>query len=443
MRLMGELDAKAVLRFGASPVTSTALGIGLVLYFAYLATRFHLANVWPLAPTGDAFIRFEQARLIFKLGDYPARAATFHINGVFPYPPPAVLIFYWLGAGGPGLYTGVWLAGMAAGLVVTLRASLTAERRDMRAAWLLIAAVALIFADGPVGWDLRNSNSNLVYLGLILGGYAILDRRPMLAGVLMGLSIALKLYSGLLLLWLLFNGFWRALRACTGTVILLAVAWPVATWGTDGAVQMYFGWLEQLKIIADPQIHAGLASGFSGPPVVSLGRAAMALTHEGPLGTATQAAVVTMWMIWIAVILWYAAQAARSYPVAVPSRAALADWMVLLLAPLPFSPWLEPYHAIPMVPSAILFVVVALDDGVSVRDRRIAIAALAALLVTLAIDLPFALRGLVLLVQFVVVIVAFGLLRPGLSVVTEPHRAAMLRNDFEGGSPRDVPKSCN
>ena len=58
-----------------------------------------------------------------------------------------------------------------------------------------------------------------------------------------------------------------------------------------------------------------------------------------------------------------------------------------MLAPLPFSPWLEPYHAVPMVPGAILFVVVALDDDILASDRRIAVAALFALGLTRSVEL--------------------------------------------------------
>lgn len=438
LRTMRILDAKTFLRIGALPFISTALGVGLAIYFVYLTTRFRLANVWPLAPIGDAAIMFDQGRLIFELGDYPARLGTWPV-GVFPYPPSAVLFFHWLGAGGPGLFMGGWFAAMAAGLVTTLRASLAGERHDIRAAWLMIAGVALIFADNPVSWDLRNSNSNLVYLGLVASGHALMTRRPSLAGVLVGLSIALKLYSGLLLLWLLFRGSWRALLASTGTVILLAVVWPIATWGTGGSVQMYFGWLEQLKIIADPQVHAAqaaLAAAHAvGPPIVSLGEAAMALTGEGPLGTATRAVVSATWVIWIAAIIWYVRRAIRSFPAAGSSRAALADWTVLLLAPLPFSPWLEPYHAIPMLPGAILFVLVALDERVSAQDRQIAIAALAALLMTRIIHLPFVMRGLLLLMGFLVVTVALALLRPRLLAASESRRATVLPNDFGGGPP--------
>jgi hypothetical protein len=115
----------------------------------------------------------------------------------------------------------------------------------------------------------------------------------------------------------------------------------------------------------------------------------------------------------------YLRQAAKSFPVALPSRAALADWMVLLLAPLPFSPWLEPHHAVPMLPVAMLFILVALDERASQLDRRIAVAAFLALLLlaTQGAKLPFRIRGIVLLAQFVVATLALGLLRPRLPAI--------------------------
>jgi hypothetical protein len=104
--------------------------------------------------------------------------------------------------------------------------------------------------------------------------------------------------------------------------------------------------------------------------------------------------------------------------VAAPSRAALADWTVLMLAPLPFSPWLEPYHGVPVVPGTILCLVVAPDTRATEPDRIIVAAALSVLLAMHAVRIPLPIRGLQLLVQFLVLIIAFGLVRPRLT--TDP-----------------------
>ena len=390
----GNFDTKTLLRIGGLPLVSAALGIGLVVYFVFHATRFHLHDVWPLAPLRDASILLDQGRLIFERAEYPARLESWPVTGVFPYPPSAVLMFRWLGVGGPAAFMGAWFAAMAAGLVVMLRASVSGEREALRAAWLVFAAVALVVADGPVVWDLQNANSNLVCGGLVMGGYALIARRPAIAGTLIGGAIALKLYGVLLLPWLAFHRRGRVLLAAVATVIVLAVLWPVATWGIGGAIHVYAGWLEQLRIIAAPEALAQLAAGAVGAPVVSLQRAAAALTNAGPLATATRAVVMAMWAVWLAAILWYFGRAIRSGAPGVPSRAALADWTVLLLAPLPFNPWLEPYHAVALVPGAILLALVAADDRVAARDRSIAIGALIALGATRVIDLPFELRGM-------------------------------------------------
>ena len=119
--------------------------------------------------------------------------------------------------------------------------------------------------------------------------------------------------------------------------------------------------------------------------------------------------------IWIASLAWYARRCRHRLFADIPSRAALADWTVLLIAPLPFSPWLEPYHAIPLLIGAVLMIAIALDDQVERRDRLVAVAALAIMALFLAIRVPFAVRGLGMLAQFLVLTGALGLLRPRLA----------------------------
>jgi len=330
---------------------------------------------------------------------------------------PAVLLFRWLGVAGSAVFMGLWLVAMAAGFAVSLRASLAGERREIAAAWLLVGVLALLVADGPVAWDMGNMNSNLICLGLVMGGYGLARRRPWLGGLLVGLSAAIKLYSGLLLPWMLVTGARRAFIGALAVVILLTLLWPLATWGPDGTVRVYAGFLEQLRIVADPRVHAALAAGV-GTPLVTLDRAAMMLTGEGPLGAGTRLLVGAWEALWIAALLWYAWRACRAWRAALPSRAALADWAVLLLAPMPFNPWLEPTHGVPMLVGAILLVVLALDDRMPAPDRRIAAGAFILLLAARAIGLPFGLRGLLLLGRFLVIVLALGLVRPRLSDAT-------------------------
>ena len=95
---------------------------------------------------------------------------------------------------------------------------------------------------------------------------------------------------------------------------------------------------------------------------------------------------------------------------------ALADWTVLLLAPLPFSPWLEPYHAVPIVLGAMQCLTIAVDAQALTHSRVVAAAAVAVLALVRLAGLPFALKGFGLLAQFLALVIALGLLRPWLAL---------------------------
>ena len=49
------------------------------------------------------------------------------------------------------------------------------KRSELAGNWLLIGAIAMVLRAAPVTWDLRNANSNLIYLGVVLAGYALMD----------------------------------------------------------------------------------------------------------------------------------------------------------------------------------------------------------------------------------------------------------------------------
>src|SRR5262245_39999315 len=255
-----------------------------------------------------------------------------------------------------------WYFLMVAGLVVCLRASLVQERNETRAAWLLVGLVVILIADAPISWDLRNANSNLICIGLVMAGYALVGRIPVLAGIFVALAFSIKLYSGLLLVYLFFNGPRRATTAAAATVFILWLGLPVGLFGTDGTLRLYSGWSDQVRTIGDPPLHASLATRPGGPPIVSLQTAVVNLTGAEFGSDTTRAWLSAIETIWLAALLVYAWRCRGTFCVPIPSRAVLADWVVLMLAPLPFSPWLEPYHAVPVLVAVLLCVAVALDD---------------------------------------------------------------------------------
>ena len=242
------IDADVVLRAGRNRRVQGLIGAAFVFYLLYHLTRFQFAQMWPIVLVGDAAILFESSRDTFTRAAYP--------DGTFPYSPSAVILFR---RARPRRTDGLhaWLVRlMAAGLVVSVRAALTQERAEIRAAWPLIGAVAVILAGSPISWDLRNANSNLVYLGLVMAGYALAGRRPVLAGMLVGLSVSLKLYSGLLMAWLMVNGPRRMFYAGAAAMVILWIVLPLAlVWPRWHACNSTRGWREQVAHIADLTYH--------------------------------------------------------------------------------------------------------------------------------------------------------------------------------------------
>jgi hypothetical protein len=387
-----------------------AAACGVAFYNAYHLTRFHLSAIWPLQPRDDAAIIFDVPQHIVAQSAYAA-------GTIFPYSPSAVLIFRGLGLGGPALFMGVWYVLMIAGLIFTLRASLWQERRNIQAAWLLIGLIGILLADSPISWDLRGANSNLIYLGLVMAAYASLGAWPVLAGALIGLSVSLKLYSALLLIWLVVNGPWRAVAAAVATILVLWIVLPVLLFGVAGPLQVYAGWEHQLQILRDPLIHARPSTEL---PLVSLEHAVMHLTGAAYGSAAMLLRVSALWAVWLAALMWYCWRCRPFFaPMAVPSRAALADWVVLLLAPLLLSPWLEPNHCVPLLVGALLAVVIALDETMMRRDRVAALIATAALALFTVGKVPFAVRGLGLEAIFLVLVIAFAFVRPRLETAAK------------------------
>jgi hypothetical protein len=153
------------------------------------------------------------------------------------------------------------------------------ERSNVQVAWPLLGGLAILLADSSVSWDLRNANSNLIYVGLVMVGYSLLGALPVLAGAVVGISVSLKLYSGLVLLWLFLNGQRRAFFAGIMAASILWIVLPAVLFGPEGLVRVYEGWRDQLHMISDPTLHTRLASGDVGPPLVTLQRAIVNLSR--------------------------------------------------------------------------------------------------------------------------------------------------------------------
>jgi len=110
-----------------------------------------------------------------------------------------------------------WLAATGAAYVAAIRAILGAQA-DMRTAVLL--------AGGFPGalWTITAGQNGFLTATLIGGTLAMLDRRPALAGILLGCLSIKPQYGVLFPLVLVATGRWRVVWAAAVTVILLALA---------------------------------------------------------------------------------------------------------------------------------------------------------------------------------------------------------------------------
>jgi hypothetical protein len=424
MKVIDRIDSIGLLDAARRPAVKLVLGAGFVLYFLYHVTRFQAVGLELEVPNVDTSILFGLAREIYHRGEYLADLKTGNFNAVFPYPPSAVLLLDFLGVAGERIFMAVWTVLMACGLLITFRASVAGENDQTQSGWLALGLASFVFYDSPLSWDLRSGNSNLVYLGMVLAAYGLLRRRPLIAGTLIGLSVSLKLYSALLLLWLLIKGPKKAGYAAAITIIILWLVLPLALFGAAGTVKLYNGWREQVRIVNGLWVYAAIAAQRHAPPLITLRRAAAAMSGGSADAPITRLLMAMAWALWSGALVWYGARVLRyPDPAPAPSRAALADWTILMLAPLPFSPWLEPYHAVPIVPGTILCLVLALDTGEGQRRRATAAAALIGLLAIHAVGVPFDIRGFGLLAQFLIIVIALGLLRPSLARI--PDRIGM------------------
>jgi len=401
-----------LLDLARSPRASIAWVIALGVYLALELFRIKMG--WPPMPSADAGINLDNSITILRHGHYPPAGSVSEPGFLFPYPPPAAVVLGWLGMLlGPARFMIAWVALMIAGFFTTVRAPLAGNRPAERRLWPLAAVIALVATDSPVRWDLCNANSNLIYVGLALLGFALLQRRPALAGVLVGFSLSLKLYSCLLVLWLALHRPRAALCGAVAASLILWLVLPLSAFGIRGAAQVYYSWLQQVQGVARLSAAIAASDPPGAPALITLRHAAETLFGTDRTAT-VQTLVLALQASWFGLLSFYAWRGLSGGRSEAPSRAALADWTILMLAPLPMSPWLEPHHLVPMIPGQILCALLALDKHAPARDRKLSGVLLASLFLSQFIGLPFAMRGFLVFGRAAALVLSLAILRPSL-----------------------------
>lgn len=280
------------------PVAATAVAV--LVFGLLLGVAWQLAGPGNLTPKGepvlpDFGIFYTAGRLALDghaSQAYRADAVTAAFEAFFGvdigavswnYPPPLLLPVAAL-AGLPYLAAaGLWgLAGLSA-FVAAVRALAPGS------AFLL---AALLFPGTTMA--LLSGQTALLAAAALAGGLALLERRPLLGGALLGLLVLKPNLAVLLPLALLAGRRWPALAAAAGTALALALL-SVLAYGPEP----WQGFLANLKTVAGWD-EAGLLRAHRMPSVYMqlktaglAGAAALVLQLAAALGAA--AAVVWAW----------------------------------------------------------------------------------------------------------------------------------------------------
>ena len=227
-------------------------------------------------------------------------------------------------------------------------------------------------ASSSIGWDLKSQNCNVLFLAMLLLGISgLVGGRPKRAGFWLALSVSLKLFSVFLIPYAWWIG---RRRACAWGFVFLAVFWfvlPGLVFGYPGLIEVYRNWLTQMQRISATGVD------LHHPILISLHNSAywLAAHHGIPSGWTINAVRAA----WLALALMAGAQSWRWWPGTDDCFRVLAAVSLLTLAPIALSPYLEPYHAVPVIIPTLLLLQVAGD-----HQQRIGLRGLAWLLFAMA-----------------------------------------------------------
>jgi hypothetical protein len=226
---------------------------------------------------------------------------------------------------------------------------------------------------------LRAANINSLYLVLVLSAaWCWRKGRPTLAGVLLAVSVSLKIYSIVLLLYLLSRKEWRTAWAMVVALVVLFVVVPGVAFGWHDSFSLSRSWVHGVLTTSRPD-YCIADSAYK----VSLSWIALLLMNPQASGgtlnllswstAAVALAVKTGCLAWGLLVACYFADASRIGTDKKRENLTLAlDISVLLFCAFPASALLQPHHLVVLVVPAICLIHVAFDGGFSTQTRIVA-----------------------------------------------------------------------
>lgn len=375
-----------------------ALGIvGIVFISVHYLTAFDFYTlITEPRSQVDFGILYTFPWLILHDAHYPSLAP-------FPYPPSAAVMLLPLHVLPRHIAFVIWLLAQTASLWIVVWSSIKLSgAANWPGRWAL-GCIGVLLTDNPLGWDLRCHNCNLVILAIIMLGFV--SRRAWVSALLLAASAGLKLYSGLFIFLIAWWREWRLAGLTAASMCVIFILLPLLVFGPADFVQVLRDWLDQVRFTTTLQGY------YFGTHIITLRRAFATLLDADPSSTA----VIVLWrgseILWITLIIWYFATANKANQFSRYGVAQLADICVTLLVPLPVSTWLEPYHAVVMLPAYILLLTVLFRDEWPSTARVLSAAAFCGPIISRIAIHQLEIRGLAFLISFSLIVIALAAAR--------------------------------
>lgn len=332
--------------------------LGLIGWVGYdaLGTNVFGRTPWPDTMV-DYHLLYEYSRDIVQTQSYPARHS---------YPPSAIVFHYATAQFEFPVSAAIYLASNVGATFACWWVLCRMLQLDRRRGSHLLILLGYAASSWFFTWELRSQNCNLFFLLSLLFSARFVGReQPMAAGFCLALSFSLKLFSVLVIPYLLWK---RQARAFVWTIAFTAVFWmllPGMVFGPGSLVPVYRDWFQQLAH------NSSNSADLLHPILISVQNSAFWIA-DGDKRSA-KLMVSGVWMTWLAIgaVGWKTSRS-RKYP---PGDAFgfLADVSLLTLGPIAVSPYLEPYHPVPYAISAMLLLCAATDGGQRPRLRLLAL----------------------------------------------------------------------
>jgi hypothetical protein len=356
-------------------------------------------NVFGSRPWPDTMVDYH---ILHEQSSYLVTHKTYMPGGAeYAYPPSAAILHYAVAGFPIAVAAAMWLT-------LTIVSAL--------AIWWLLARM-LELEQSPIGgvlvllaygsscyffqWDLRSQNCNLIFLASLVCGLFCLHRQlPAAAGFWIALSFSLKLFSLLVIPYLLWSGRRRAFAWTAGFLVAFWLLLPATVLGVEGCRGAYAEWFGRMQHMVD------YPAALTHPILISVRRSAAWLADGDP--RIAWLVVNCVRGVWAAVCVAAAAASLARREQPGDATGLLSDVSVLALAPVAISPYLEPYHAVAFAIPSILLVRAMADSGLRIALRCFALLTFVAAAVVLWIPLDWELRGLLVNAQLLCGVVGAG-----------------------------------